>query len=192
MNPLLKEIRHSPMLWLLVAVPVVFAAATLTPEAHTALFVLSVLAIVPLAGLLSHATDPSPPRRATPPAGCSMPRLEISDRTGHRADCLARRRVHVGEGINRGRDRHQHAVHAGRLVPARRTQIPLPGVQPSQRASSVGSAFPGHDRLADAFGGRRSGLDIGCGRYPNAQPWPGRSADRRVRTGAVVHAQNAP
>ena len=57
MNPLLKEIRHSPMLWLLIVVPVVFAAATLTPEAHTALFVLSVLAIVPLAGLLSHATE---------------------------------------------------------------------------------------------------------------------------------------
>ncbi|AJD42510.1 calcium/proton exchanger protein [Rhizobium gallicum bv. gallicum R602sp] len=57
MNPLLKEIRDSPMLWLLAAVPVVFAAATLVPEAHTALFVLSVLAIVPLAGLLSHATE---------------------------------------------------------------------------------------------------------------------------------------
>lgn len=45
------------MLWLLAAVPVVFAAAALFPEAHTALFVLSVLAIVPLAGLLSHATE---------------------------------------------------------------------------------------------------------------------------------------
>src|SRR5262245_31590665 len=45
------------MLWLLVAVPVVFAAAAFSPEAHTTLFVLSVLAIVPLAGLLSHATE---------------------------------------------------------------------------------------------------------------------------------------
>lgn len=45
------------MLWLLAAVPVVFAAAILVPEAHTALFILSVLAIVPLAGLLSHATE---------------------------------------------------------------------------------------------------------------------------------------
>jgi Ca2+:H+ antiporter len=57
LGPLLVEIRDSPMLWLLVAVPVVFAAAVLTPEAHTALFVLSVIAIVPLAGLLSHATE---------------------------------------------------------------------------------------------------------------------------------------
>src|SRR5215203_4700040 len=57
MNPLLKEIRHNPMLWLLVFVPVVFVAARLKPESHTLLFVLSVLAIVPLAGLLSHATE---------------------------------------------------------------------------------------------------------------------------------------
>ena len=57
MNSLLKEIRHNPLLWLLVFVPVVFAAAKLKPEAHTLLFVLSVLAIVPLAVLLSHATE---------------------------------------------------------------------------------------------------------------------------------------
>jgi Ca2+:H+ antiporter len=57
MNLLLKEIRRNPMLWLLAFVPVVFAAAKLKPEAHTLLFVLSVLAIVPLAALLSHATE---------------------------------------------------------------------------------------------------------------------------------------
>jgi len=57
MNSLWKEIRHNPLLWLLVFVPVVFAAEHLKPEAHTLLFVLSVLAIVPLAALLSHATE---------------------------------------------------------------------------------------------------------------------------------------
>src|SRR5512137_860927 len=57
MNPVLKEIRHNPLLWLLAFVPVVFAAQQLKPEAHTLLFVLSVLAIVPLAALLSHATE---------------------------------------------------------------------------------------------------------------------------------------
>ena len=57
MKALLKEIRHNPLLWLLVFVPVVFAAEHLKPEAHTLLFVLSVLAIVPLAALLSHATE---------------------------------------------------------------------------------------------------------------------------------------
>ncbi len=57
MNPLLEEIRHNPLLWLLAFVPVVFATAELEHEAHTLLFVLSVLAIVPLATLLSHATE---------------------------------------------------------------------------------------------------------------------------------------
>jgi Ca2+:H+ antiporter len=57
MTALLSEIRHNPLLWLLVFVPVVFVARTLEPEAHTLLFVLSVLAIVPLAALLSHATE---------------------------------------------------------------------------------------------------------------------------------------
>lgn len=57
MNPLLKEIRHNPLLWLLVFVPALFAAHKLKPEAHTLLFVLSVLAVVPLAALLSHATE---------------------------------------------------------------------------------------------------------------------------------------
>src|SRR4051795_8362933 len=57
LSPLLKEIRHNPLLWLLVFVPVVFAAETLAPGAHTLLFLLSILAIVPLAGLLSHATE---------------------------------------------------------------------------------------------------------------------------------------
>jgi len=57
MNPLLKEIRHKPLLWLLAFLPVVFAAQKLKPEAHTLPFVLSVLAIVPLAVLLSHATE---------------------------------------------------------------------------------------------------------------------------------------
>ena len=57
MKQLLKEILHNKLLWLLAFVPMVFAAAKLEPEAHTLLFVLSVLAIVPLAALLSHATE---------------------------------------------------------------------------------------------------------------------------------------
>src|SRR3954464_903126 len=57
MKQLLKEIAHNKLLWLLVFVPVMFAAEKLKPEAHTLLFILSVLAIVPLAALLSHATE---------------------------------------------------------------------------------------------------------------------------------------
>jgi Ca2+:H+ antiporter len=57
MIALLKEIRHNPLLWLLLFVPIVIVAGKVWPEAHTLLFVLSVLAIVPLAALLSHATE---------------------------------------------------------------------------------------------------------------------------------------
>jgi Ca2+:H+ antiporter len=57
MNALVEEVRHNPLLWLLAFVPVVFAAARFSPESHTLLFLLSVLAIVPLATLLSHATE---------------------------------------------------------------------------------------------------------------------------------------
>jgi Ca2+:H+ antiporter len=57
MTPLLEDIRHTPLLWLLVLVPVVLLAQLLKPEAHTLLFILSVLAIIPLAALLSLATE---------------------------------------------------------------------------------------------------------------------------------------
>ena len=57
MKLLLAEIRHNKLRWLLVFVPAVFIAERVTPESHTALFVLSVLATVPLAALLSHATE---------------------------------------------------------------------------------------------------------------------------------------
>jgi Ca2+:H+ antiporter len=57
MNLLLREVRHNKLLWLLVFVPLVFAAEKLRHDAHTLHFVLSVLAIVPLAALLSHATE---------------------------------------------------------------------------------------------------------------------------------------
>ena len=57
MNAVFEEIRHNRVLWLLVFVPVLFAAEAAAIESPTLLFVLSVLAIVPLAALLSHATE---------------------------------------------------------------------------------------------------------------------------------------
>ncbi len=57
MKMLLAEIQHNKLLWLLIFVPVVFVAQQLAHDAHTLLFALSVLAIVPLAALLSHATE---------------------------------------------------------------------------------------------------------------------------------------
>ena len=57
MKILLKEIRHNPLLWMLIFVPAVLIAERVAHSAHTLLFTLAVLAIVPLAALLSHATE---------------------------------------------------------------------------------------------------------------------------------------
>ena len=57
MRSVLKEVRQNPLLWLLIIVPIVLVAEKVAPDAHTMLFVLAVLAIVPLAALLSHATE---------------------------------------------------------------------------------------------------------------------------------------
>jgi Ca2+:H+ antiporter len=62
---LLREIRHNPLFWLLALVPALFVVELFKPEAHTLLFVLSVLAIVPLAALLAAPPNPSQPGRVT-------------------------------------------------------------------------------------------------------------------------------
>ncbi|ASY73545.1 calcium:proton antiporter [Sinorhizobium fredii USDA 205] len=51
------ELRRTPLLALIAVVPVVFLLEQVSPEAHTLLFLLSVAAIVPLAALLSRATE---------------------------------------------------------------------------------------------------------------------------------------
>ena len=57
MTSVRATLRHNPLLWLLVFVPAVLIGERVRPDAHTFLFVLSVLAIVPLAALLSEATE---------------------------------------------------------------------------------------------------------------------------------------
>jgi Ca2+:H+ antiporter len=57
MTRVFSELRATPLLWLLLFVPVVLAGERVWPEAHTGLFLLSILAIVPLAALLSRATE---------------------------------------------------------------------------------------------------------------------------------------
>ena len=57
MSAALNLLRHNPLLALLVFVPAVFVAEQAAADRHTLLFVLSVLAIVPLAALLSQATE---------------------------------------------------------------------------------------------------------------------------------------
>lgn len=57
MISLFNEVRRDPLLWLLVVVPIVLVAERVAPEAHTLLFTLAVVAIVPLAALLSRTTE---------------------------------------------------------------------------------------------------------------------------------------
>ena len=56
MAMIVSIVRHNPVLWLLVAVPLPFLGHSMG-LGHTPLFFLSVVAIVPLAGLLSTATE---------------------------------------------------------------------------------------------------------------------------------------
>jgi Ca2+:H+ antiporter len=57
LRQLLTDIRRTPLLWLLVFVPVVLYGEHVWHDQQTLLFVLSVLAIVPLAALLSRTTE---------------------------------------------------------------------------------------------------------------------------------------
>ncbi len=57
LSHVLADLRKNPLYWLLVFVPVVIVAEKMRPESHTALFLLSVAAIIPLAALLSQATE---------------------------------------------------------------------------------------------------------------------------------------
>lgn len=53
----LRELRRSPLLALIFFVPVVILLERIAPKAHTLLFFVAIAAIVPLAALLSRATE---------------------------------------------------------------------------------------------------------------------------------------
>lgn len=57
MGKLLTAIRDNRILWLLALVPAPLVAERVAPAAHTLVFLLAILAIVPLAALLSLATE---------------------------------------------------------------------------------------------------------------------------------------
>jgi Ca2+:H+ antiporter len=54
---LLDEIRRNKLLWLLALVPILFVMEALKPESHSLLFILSILAIIPFAVLISLASE---------------------------------------------------------------------------------------------------------------------------------------
>jgi Ca2+:H+ antiporter len=57
MKGLVRHLRHRPLDALVLVVPVVLAVEHASPDSHTLLFFLAVAAIVPLAAILSHATE---------------------------------------------------------------------------------------------------------------------------------------
>lgn len=57
MSKVVSAIRSNKILWLLAAVPLPIVAELLAPGAHTLVFMLSIVAILPLAALLSLATE---------------------------------------------------------------------------------------------------------------------------------------
>jgi Ca2+:H+ antiporter len=144
-NPLIKELRHNPMLWLLVLVPVVLAAAKLVPTAHTLLFVLSVLAIVPLAALLSHATESVAEKTGDTVGGLLNATLGNLTELVIAAAALRAGEYALVKGSIAGAIVTNTLFMLGFIVPSRRSQAPHPGVQPRHRSSGRGLTLPGGD-----------------------------------------------
>ena len=192
MKPLLKEIQHNKLLWLLVFVPVVFAAEqTQARRAHAAL-----RPVRPGHRAAGGSAQSRHRIRGGQDGGCGRWPAQChagqSDGTGHCAHRLARRAICAGEGVPCRRDRHQHVVHAGRVPAPRRTQISRPGIQPHQRPHASGPALPGDGRPVDSFGGFSSRLSGGGGVHPEVERRSVRPAHRRVRVGHVLFAEDAP
>jgi Ca2+:H+ antiporter len=124
---LVREIRRKPVLWLLLFVPVVFVAQRLDPEAQTVLFVLSVLAIVPLAALLSHATESVAAKTGDLVGGL------LNATLGNLTELvIALAALRLGQytlvKASIAGDCRQHPFHAGWIISSRRSQAPCAGI----------------------------------------------------------------
>ena len=171
MNLVLKDIRRNPLLWLLVFVPVLFLAAKLRPGSHTMLFMLSVLAIVPLAALLSHATESVAAKTGDAVGGLLNATLGNLTELVIALTALAGRRLRTCEGVDRGSHRRQYAVHAWRIVAAGRPQAPHPGIQPRGCTPAGQLAVPGNDRAAHPVPRRHGRYQDDGDIRARAEPW---------------------
>jgi hypothetical protein len=192
MIALLKEIRRNPLLWLLLFVPVVFIVGKARPGAHTLLFLLSVLAIVPLATLLSHATESVAAKTGDAVGGLLNATLGNLTELVIALAAVARRPNDASKGVHRRRDRHQHVVHAGGVVSARRHQTPHAGIQPGQRPIAGRAALSGHDRAPGPVGDRPSRFHDRRGVHKQVERGACGAAHRRLRTRHALFAQDAP
>ena len=191
MNLLLDEIRHTPLLWLLVFVPAVFAGEKLAPEAHTLLFLLSVLAIVPLAALLSHATESVAAKTGDAVGGL------LNATLGNLTELVI-----ALAALRAGQYTLVKASIAGAIVANTLfmlgTSFLLGGirhhVQEFNRANArlqAGLLFRGDRRPVDPVGGRRERVGAGGPGGAAAEPGPLGAAHRGVRARPGVHARDA-
>ena len=189
--PLLNDIRNTPLLWLLVLVPVVLVAQALKPEAHTLLFVLSVLAIVPLAALLSRATEAVASRTGDTIGGLLNATLgNLTELLIALAALRAGQYVLVKASIA-GAIVTNTLFMLGVVVPARRAEAPCAGVQPQQRAAAGRPAVPRDDRDPRSVGRRRAGRRRGRREvHAYAEREPRGGADRHLCAGAAVLAED--
>ena len=192
MKPLLKEIQHNKLLWLLAFVPGgVRGRNTPARRAYAAL-----RAVRPGHRAAGRPAQSRHRIGGGQDGGCGRWPAQChagkSDGTGHRAHRLARRAICAGQGVACRRDRHQHVVHAGRVPSPRRTQISRPGIQPRQRPHASGPALPGNRRPVDSFGRLSSRLCRGGGVHPAAERRSVRPAHRRLRVGHVLFPEDAP
>src|SRR3954465_1730052 len=57
MKQFLHDLKSTPIFWMGIFIPIVLVLEFTHGASHTTMFVLSLLAIIPLAGFLSHATE---------------------------------------------------------------------------------------------------------------------------------------
>ena len=148
--------------------PVVLAAAKLKHEAHTLLFVLSVLAIVPLAALLSHATESVAAKTGDAVGGLlnatlgNLTELVIA-LTASRAGQYMLVKASIAGAIVTNT---LFMLGASFLLGGLKHHVQEYNRVSARTAS--GPALPGHDRTVDSFGGLASRLRGGVRRSPGS------------------------
>ena len=189
MKLLLKQILHTPLLWMLIFVPAVLVAEAVAPHSHTLLFVLSVIAIVPLAALLSHATEAVAAKTGDAVGGL------LNATLGNLTELIiAITALHAGQYML------VKASIAGAIVTNALFMLGacllLGGlryhVQEYNRAGAalLRSPADGHCRSARPVGGRRPGSRAGRGHYAEAQRRSRYPAHHRLRARPAVLAED--
>ena len=156
MKLLLQEIRRNPLLWLLVFVPIALAAEKLNHEAHTLHFVLSVLAILPLAVLLSHATESVAAKTGDSVGGLLNATLGNLTELVIAIAALQAGQYTLVKASVAGAIVTNSLFMLGACVPARRTPLSCSGIQPCRRAISGRLAFSRYNSASDPVRGGRA------------------------------------